>query len=269
MGKLHVVKIDGINVQFEEMGDTARKGDKILVTSDVPELTQGKLYTADMNADSDGDLDEFEEIPLITGYLHKGEYVVVRETGIVEINGKNYRKLDRPAVKGDLIALKAEVSKQHFFTTPQIVEAIDDEKDNSSSWHLTAKGEKFTDSRSNSTQVLRRNEYIVVEPLEVPKVTLPYEIAEAIEWYQKHIDQSFILFDIPSLKMRHDLSGNEKATAIYKYYASTNENRRKYFEALVNGFESEKRPTLEDEIRSAGSTEEIVTLLKEKGIDLA
>lgn len=70
------------------------------------------------------------------------------------------------------------------------------------------------------------------------KVTLPREVAEAIE-LQRGFGHEHILFDIELLsEERHSLANKSLAT-IYAYYRK---NKRAYFSALVNGYKIAMSP---------------------------
>jgi hypothetical protein len=70
------------------------------------------------------------------------------------------------------------------------------------------------------------------------KVTLPKEVAEAIE-LQRGYDHDWILFDIELLSEERHSSANKSLATIYRYYKL---NKRDYFSALVNGYEVEQTP---------------------------
>lgn len=70
------------------------------------------------------------------------------------------------------------------------------------------------------------------------KVTLPKEVAEAIE-IQRGYDNDWILFDIELLSEERHSSANKSLATLYRYYK---QNKRDYFSALVNGYKVEQTP---------------------------
>lgn len=69
------------------------------------------------------------------------------------------------------------------------------------------------------------------------KVKLPKEVAEAIEFHRDNFANDYILFDLSKLAVRARAIGNQNARQIVAFTNKSEENKKKYFEALINGYE--------------------------------
>jgi hypothetical protein len=73
------------------------------------------------------------------------------------------------------------------------------------------------------------------------KVKIPKKVAEAIDFYKRH-DMEDVLFDLNRMAVRARNASNEHAREVMAYVNESHENRKTYFNALVNGYEIIKTP---------------------------
>jgi hypothetical protein len=73
------------------------------------------------------------------------------------------------------------------------------------------------------------------------KVQIPKKVAEAIDFYKRH-DMEDVLFDLNRMSVRARNASNEFAREIMAYVNESHENRKTYFNALVNGYGIIKAP---------------------------
>jgi biotin synthase-like enzyme len=98
-------------------------------------------------------------------------------------------------------------------------------------------------------------------------VKLPKEVADSIHYYQvKGREKS--LFNVPTIASSS--AKNKRYKAIHDYIHSSEENFKKYFKALVDGYEVEqtKEEQLLSYYNSLGKPAEIKKTLKILGIQI-